>query len=342
MSVRGRTEHGRSGVSASPYLNIGLRVVLGIVVSAVLIAATMQLLAVNRVPAIDQRPEPIARASYPPAMGEFPAPPPPALPAVPALELSLYGQMAQEAARARNLREFVEHAKQLPEAGGISYAIAALAYCSTWHGLRDEHLRLEQEAEGSTVPAVHERLLTIAVAAARCEGFTADQLSRAAMDSLSKSGPAFHDPIITMRSRLQSAKTDDERLALAREVMQMRDPLLLATAGRLFGQSVPTEPPHVDGRKWGGGTPVAYGHAWLLVACSFGLSCDQSDLDIAVGLRQIRTVLSGPTRNAPSEAVVTGLHGRIAPACASRRDRDKRRRRGSASPKKSVVRLLLL
>ena len=283
MSGRGRSDYrSHSRVPVSRYLNMALRVVTGIAASAVLIAATVQLLAVNRVPAIDHRPEPMARAPYPPAMGEFPAPQPPALPVAPAPELSLYGQMAQEADRARNLREFVERVKKLPEAGGISYAITALAYCNTWHELRDAHLRLEQEAATSTLPAVHERLLTVSVAAARCEGFTADQVSREAMDALSKSAPAFHDPIITMRSNLQNAKTDADRLAITREILQMRDPLLLATAGRMFDQSVANDLPHVDGRTWGGASPLAYRHAWSLVPCSFGSSCDQSDTEIAV------------------------------------------------------------
>ena len=288
MSGRNRSGYrDYSGVTVSRYLNIAWRVALGIVVLAVLIAAAMQLFAVKRVPAIDPRPEPLARATYPPAMGEFPAPQPPALPAAPTPEWTLYGQMAREADHARNLREFVERATSLPEAGGISYAITALAYCNTWHELRDEHLRLEQEAASSSLPSVHERLLTISVAAARCDGFTADQISREAMYSLSKSAPAFHDPIITMRSRLQNAKTDDDRLAVAREILQMRDPLLLATAGRMFAQSVADDPPHVDGRRWGGVSPVAYVHAWSLVPCSFGSSCDQSDTEISVACAKV-------------------------------------------------------
>jgi len=283
MSGRGRSDYHRHGAPVRRYMNIALRVALGVAASAVLIAATVQLLAINRVPTIDRRPEPMVRASYPPAMGEFPTAQPPALSAEPPPELTVYGQMAQEAASARNLREFVEHATKLPEAGGISYAINALAYCNTWHELRDDYLRLEQEAASSSLPAVHERFLTISVAAARCEGFTADQLSRDAMNSLFKSAAAFHDPIITTLSRLQNARTEDDRLAIAREILQMRDPLLLTRAGRLFSQSTASDPPHVDGRRWGGVTPVAYAHAWSLVPCSFGSSCDQFDAEIAVG-----------------------------------------------------------
>ena len=283
MAGRGRSDLHRHGAPVRRYVSIALRVALVVAVSAVLIAATVQLLALNRVQTIDPQPEAMARASYPPAMGEFPtAQPPPALSAEPLPELTVYGQMAQEAASARNLREFVEHATKLPEAGGISYAINALAYCNTWHELRDDHLRLEQEPASSSLPAMHERLLTISVAAARCDGFTANQLSHDAINSLFKSAAAFHDPIIMVLSRLQSAKTEGDRLAIAHEILQMRDPLLLTTAGRLLGQSAASDPPHVDGRKWGGVTPVAYAHAWSLVPCSFGSSCDQSDPEIAV------------------------------------------------------------
>jgi len=280
LSGRRRNNHGSRTASAGHYLNIALRVALVIAASAVLIAATVQLLAVNRVPAIEHRPVPMAKAPYPPAMGEFPAAQPPML-TEPTFELTVYGQMAQEAQHARNLAQFVEYAKKLPEAGGISYAIAALAYCNTWHELRDQQLRLEQEAVDSNLPYLHERLLTVSIASARCDGFTADQISREAMDSLSKSASAFHDPIITARVRLQNAKTDDDRLAVAREILEMRDPLIFTTMWHLLGQNL-NDAPYVDGRRWGGATPIAYKNAWLLVACSFGSSCDQSDTEIAV------------------------------------------------------------
>ena len=279
-SGRRRSVYRPRGASVGHYLNIALRVAVVIAVSAVLVAAAMQLLAVNRVPAIEQRPEPTAIALYPPAMGEFPASQPPTLPE-PTYELTVYGQMAKEAQHARNLAQFVEYAKKLPEAGGISYAIAALAYCNTWQELRDQHVRLEQEPPDSNLPNLHERLLTVSVASARCDGFTADQISREAMDSLSKGASAFHDPIITARVRLQNARTDDDRLAAAREILEMRDPLLLTTAGQLLSQNA-SDAPYVDGRRWGGATPIAYKNAWMLVACSFGSSCDQSDTEIAV------------------------------------------------------------
>lgn len=269
------------------YLKPALRVTLGLALAAVLIAGAVQLFGKRSEPAAEARTEPpLARGTYPPAMGEFPGVQAPGLPTTQAVaSLSVYGQMAQEAGRARKLRAFVEQARRHPEAGGISYALAAIAYCNTWEGLRGERTRLEQEATGSSEPKVHERLLALELAAERCEGFAPGEVSLEAMYALYGSPAAMHDPIINMQGRLKAARSADERVEVAREVLGMRDPLLLASAGRMFDAG-PNSGSYIDGSKWGGVSHAAYLSAWSLVPCSFGLNCDHSDVEIAVGCVQ--------------------------------------------------------
>jgi hypothetical protein len=268
------------------YLKPALRAALGLALAAVLIAGAVQLFAKRSEPAAKASTEPVARGTYPPAMGEFPGARAPELPTPQAVAtLSVYGQMAREAGRARKLRAFVEQARKHPEAGGISYALAAIAYCNTWEGLQGENTRLEQEATGSSEPKVHERLLALALAAERCEGFAPGEISLEAMYALYGSPAAKHDPIINMQGRLKGARSSDERVEVAREVLGMRDPLLLASAGRMLDAG-PNSGSYVDGRKWGGVSHAAYLSAWSLVPCNFGHNCDHSDVEIAVGCVQ--------------------------------------------------------
>lgn len=293
MSARSRTIH--SNVrhrhwepAIRRFLQLALRGALGLAVAAILVTGAVQLFANRSGPAIEPGPEPMARAPYPPAMGEFPgAEQTLNMPTAQAVaSLTVYGQMAQEAGRARNLRAFVERARKHPEAGGISYALAAIAYCNTWDGLRDERTRLEQEAALSSQPKVHERLLALALAAESCEGFAAGEISIEAMYALYGSPAAKHDPIVNMQGRLKSARSDEERLEVAREILGMRDPLLLASAGRMFNPGGADSSSYVDGRRWGGVSHAAYLNAWSLVPCSFGLNCDHADVEIAVGCVQ--------------------------------------------------------
>jgi len=292
MFVRSRAlesnvRHPNWELAVERYLKPALRVAVGLAIAAILVAGAFQLFAQRGGPPAQPRPEPLARGSYPPALGEFPVAQAPMLPTAQAVaSLSVYGQMAQEAGRARSLRAFVEQARKHPEAGGVSYALAAIAYCNTWDGLRDERTRLEQEATFSSEPKVHERLLALALATERCEGLTAGEISLEAMYALYGSPAAKHDPIVNMQGRLKGARSDDERLETAREILGMRDPLLLASAGRMFNPGGADSASYVDGQKWGGVSHAAYLNAWSLVPCSFGLNCDHADVEIAVGCVQ--------------------------------------------------------
>jgi hypothetical protein len=263
-----------------------LRVALGGALLAVMVAAAIQLFAGRREPQSEPKPPPMTRAAYPPAMGEFPEPRPPSLSAAAAPGLTVYGEMARDFESSRDLRDFVERARRRPEAGGISYALAAISYCNSWEGMRDERERLEQEATGSTVPKVQERWLAVSIATGRCDRFKPDEISFEAMHSMYASPAAKHDPIIGIQGRLKSARTEQERTEVAREILQMRDPLLLASAARMFSQGNAESLPHVDGRRWGGVSQVAYLNAWLLVPCSFGAPCDHADIEVAMACAQ--------------------------------------------------------
>ena len=284
LSGRDRRSYWKETVAR--YLNTALRVALGAALLAVMVAAAIQLFAGRREPQREPKPPPMTRAAYPPAIGEFPEPRPPSLSAAGASSVTVYGEMARDFESSRELRDFVERARKRPEAGGISYALAAIGYCNSWEGMRDERERLQREAAGSTVLKVHERLLAVSIATGRCAAFKPDEVSLEAMYSMYASPAAKLDPIIGIQARLKSARTEQERTEVARQLLQMRDPLLLASASRMFSQGNAESLPHVDGRRWGGVSQVAYLNAWLLVPCSFGASCDHADIEVAMACAQ--------------------------------------------------------
>jgi hypothetical protein len=187
-------------------------------------------------------------------------------------------------------------ARQRPEAGGISYAAAALTYCDQWQIFREERARLEQEiagAFGSLGPKSPERLQTISRAIDRCEGLSAADTSLQSMFTLYDSKTAKHDRILVARGRLQQAKNSEERRLAVREILLMRDPLLLGSVGRYLGQGLAGAAPQVDGMDWGGVSAPAYVNAWALVPCSFGLPCDETDTEVALFCAQHGQCLSG-------------------------------------------------
>lgn len=281
-ALSGRDRHSYWKEAVTRYLSTALRVALVGALLAVMVAAAIQLFAGRREPQSEPKPPPMTRAPYPPAMGEFPGSRPSSLPVAAAPSLTVYEEMARDFESSRDLRDFVERARKRPNAGGTSYALAAIGYCNSWEGIRDERERLRQEATGSTVPKVEERLLAVSIATGRCDGFKPDEISLEAMYSVYASPAAKHDPIISIQGRLKSARTEQERTEVAREILQMRDPLLLASAGRMFSQGTAESLPHVDGRRWGGVSQVAYLNAWLLVPCSFGAACDHADIEVAM------------------------------------------------------------
>jgi hypothetical protein len=198
---------------------------------------------------------------------------------------TVFGLMAQEAERAANLREFIARAQQRPEVGGVSYAAAALTYCDQWQALREELTRLQQEvasAYSGVGPKTPERMQAIAWALGRCDGLSPAQTSLQSMFTVYDSRAAKLDRILAARSRLQQAKHIEERQIAVRDILLMRDPLLLASIGPYLGQGLAGTVPQVDGINWGGVSELAYASAWSLVPCSFGLACDDTDAEVAL------------------------------------------------------------
>jgi hypothetical protein len=268
-------------------LATALRVSLALAAIAILTAGAVQLIASWREPPREVSPEPAADPSYPPAMGEVRVPEP-VRPADPG-SFTVFGLMAQEAERADNLRAFIARAQQRPEAGGVSYAAAALTYCDQWEVFREELARLQSEVAGSysgVGPKSPERLQAITWALGRCDGLSPAQTSLQSMFTLYDSKAAKLDQILAARGRLQQAKHIEERQIAVRDILLMRDPLLLASVGRYLGQGLAGAVPQVDGINWGGVSESAYASAWSLVPCSFGLSCDETDAEVALACVQ--------------------------------------------------------
>jgi hypothetical protein len=264
-------------------LRTAARVTLVFAAGAVLVGGIVQLSAHWRQPAQLPVAEPAA-ASYPPALGEVPVSPP-VRPGDPA-SFTVFGLMAQEAARAPRVRDFVERAKRNPDSGGVSYAAAALTYCDQWHGLREERAKLlNAAADASAAPVSFERLPTITRATERCDGLTPAETSVKALFELYESRAAKRDRILLIQGRLQAA-VGDERMIVVREILQMRDPLLLSGIGRFLGQGAAGGAPQVDGRSWGGVSEAAYVNAWSLVPCSFGAVCDDTDPEVELTCAQ--------------------------------------------------------
>lgn len=193
--------------------------------------------------------------------------------------LSPSGRLAQEATRSKNLREFVERAKQRPTEGGIAYAVAAMHYCQYFMQMSANYSSLAAEVgrsqDGGTAAR---RLAALNQLTAQCRDFTVAELGQAM--SLRASGK-WSDPILQLQGRWfeYSRLTDDQRVELVSATLAAKDPYLLHWLGPRIGQQQHNGETIVyfNNQRFGGlETAADWWAAWSLVPCQFGEDCSAS------------------------------------------------------------------
>lgn len=184
---------------------------------------------------------------------------------------------------ASDLRVFVEHAKQMPEAGGVFYANAALVECRLLRtdGLRAEKLELRRsKLRSESEPQSVRRLEALAQLERRCAGFTDAELSVDEQAFLLHWG-APKDPLASLRREaVRSTKTGvNERIEILRRVLQSNDPLLMEGAKSLSMNLSETtsDIAYVDGLPFGELDAARYFSAWDLAICEHFSTCSTID-----------------------------------------------------------------
>jgi len=182
-----------------------------------------------------------------------------------ATQSSVSLRMAKDAAMAKNLRGFVHGAKQRPAEGGRYYARVVLEDCVY------QRRRIPTLVNSGDSRARQEASARLSERAAACAQFTVDELQ----DANGGLGLADDDPVEVIarnfRERRVKPFDDDEKKAIAAQVMATKDPHMLAMLPRLMQRDGIT---YVDGQPHVGLSPQMFVEVLMVVPCAFGAVCD--------------------------------------------------------------------
>ena len=182
-----------------------------------------------------------------------------------ATQSSVSLSMAKDAAMAKNLRGFVHGAKQRPSEGGRYYSRVVLEDCVYQRG------RMPTQVNSGDSRARQEASARLSEKAAACAEFTVDELQGAN----GSSSIAVDDPVEVIARSFREPRVkpfdDDEKKAIAAQVMAAKDPHMLAMLPRLMQRDGIT---YVDGQPHGGLSPQMFVEVLMVVPCAFGAVCD--------------------------------------------------------------------
>lgn len=201
------------------------------------------------------------------------------------------GNFAEGLAGAADLRQFALNAIRKPEFGGVSYAGYAIHLCRVYYtlhaasGLKDRNGIPYDPKEDSSLYA--KRVSYMQAAERRCASFSPDELSSDKDVNLAEREKQERDKHAVIKERYEIAlKSGDEssRLRVAAEVLELRDPLLLASMGHrmMLGRENGRMGYSLDGvfypvnSEEGGSLQIALD----LLPCRFGLPCDTTDVNV--------------------------------------------------------------
>lgn len=174
----------------------------------------------------------ISTGSAPSFPETLPATQPVSAPAKPAED-----GMAQMFAKTRNMRAFVEYAKQHPEKGGYAYAMKGLQKCRVAKQFTDVFSSFPYD-QTYTAEKYAERQKAFADLQYMCQGFSESELSDDGVRSVKEEGVQKNDPFIKLMVRTEgiSSTSDPEgALRTKNQILQTifayKDPLLLNDFG---------------------------------------------------------------------------------------------------------------
>ncbi len=195
--------------------------------------------------------------------------------------------MAEAMRSSTNLRAFIEYAKQHPERGGYYYAMKALRFCGVF-GKTPERLVDADSMKKDDHATAQRRQRLIQDQLRACDGVLPSEIGEAYSTAMALRALALEDPLFAASHALNaardsgSAREEDIKVAIG-QVLRLRDPMLLHDVGMSLSEFRSQDNSYYfDGHWYSGSERLVLEGAWLLVPCSFGLPCGESDLDVRV------------------------------------------------------------
>ncbi|MFZ6675875.1 hypothetical protein [Undibacterium sp. Xuan67W] len=202
-------------------------------------------------------------------------------------------ELAIKYSTTRDMRAFVEYAKQHPELGGGYYAAIGMGECLV---VKDYIVQgkptLNYDAKRS--PEIYaKRQQAFESLKTLCQSFLPDEITQDALAKTHKQSIEKNDIFSKIISdQLQAAATADitQRLESMRvikeKVMASKDPLLIDNFSSLLSEPVNQkfDTYWLDGKPYNGTSEETniMQYAWRLVPCSLGLVCDETNHYVSI------------------------------------------------------------
>ncbi|MBX9902683.1 MAG: hypothetical protein K2Y28_18035 [Burkholderiaceae bacterium] len=190
--------------------------------------------------------------------------------------------VAFEFSTSKNLRAFIETARQSATRGGYPYIFEALKQC--------EYLsKGEPKYDAKEDSLVYSRRLEVAKFwVTRCQNLLTAELDSLGRNRLDVEGESKKDSSYELEAEIHKleVKSDRARLrATVRKWLAAADPWLLESQG-LYIMAVDSGRDSIEiwfeGKQYPSSELSNIQQAWYLVPCAFGYVCDQNDFRLAV------------------------------------------------------------
>lgn len=195
--------------------------------------------------------------------------------------------MAQMFAKTRNMRAFVEYAKQHPEKGGYAYAMKGLEKCYNAKQLTDALPNLPfNQIFPSEAYAARQKAFTYLQNL--CQGLSKSDFDRGGGKSLREEGLEKNDPVVkimTITSGISSRKDPEGALRAKNQILQAiftsYDPILISDYG-IRGNAIENNGKSIlflNGKSYlfASEDGQIMFRAWRLAACELGGDCSATN-----------------------------------------------------------------
>jgi len=193
-------------------------------------------------------------------------------------------------AQAKDMRSFISYAKQHPEKGGYGYALKGMQKCR----IAKDFIRNKSSLQyDNSYPSekFSARQKSFEYLQYLCQGFSDNELSDDAVNSLSKEGILKNDPFISIKQIALSTSTENDPKAILsakdkmlKSIFTYKDPLLISDYGMRAG-TVKTDTGSnffLNGRsyKFSSNDGLIMRAAWSLAACEMKGDCSSTNEEV--------------------------------------------------------------
>lgn len=198
--------------------------------------------------------------------------------------------MAQMFAKTRNMRAFVEYAKQHPEKGGYAYAMKGLQKCRVAKQFTDVLSSLPYD-QVYTAEKYAERQKAFTDLQYLCQGFSESELSDDGVKSVKEEGIQRNDPFVRLMARTEGiSSTFDPAGALKTKnqilqtIFEYKDPLLINDYG-MRGNTIQIDSHSyffLNGKRYPffSDEGLILRTSWRLAACELRGDCSSTNEDV--------------------------------------------------------------